>query len=147
MVQASLIDFVLNAQINSVRTPDMLKLWGYIDSAACVLGSVPKCTLHHILVNCTLALDQGRYTWRHDSVLQKIERVMLVMVPVFNNKKSQDVLLRSQRKTSRRVLYEQVNEKKANNTSQKRCCLLDHNPTGKGQTRSLVLDHMNCNSA
>ena len=26
----------------------------------------------HILSNCTVALDQGRYTWRHDSVLSSI---------------------------------------------------------------------------
>jgi hypothetical protein len=31
------IAFVLNAQINSVRTPDMLKLWGYAQTATCAL--------------------------------------------------------------------------------------------------------------
>ena len=69
----SLIKFVLNAQINSVRTPDMLKLWGYTQSATCPLCSAPQCTLHHILVNCVYALGQKRYTWRHDSVLKNIE--------------------------------------------------------------------------
>ena len=29
-------------------------------------------TLAHILSNCTVALDQGRFTWRHDSVLKSI---------------------------------------------------------------------------
>ena len=29
-------------------------------------------TLAHILSNCTTALDQGRFTWRHDSVLKTI---------------------------------------------------------------------------
>ena len=29
-------------------------------------------TLLHVLSNCTVALDQGRYTWRHDSVLSTI---------------------------------------------------------------------------
>ena len=47
------IAFVLNAQINSVRTPDMLRLWGYIDSAACKLCAASQCTLHHVLVNCS----------------------------------------------------------------------------------------------
>ena len=32
-----IISFVLNAQINSVRTPDMLKLWGYTEFASYVV--------------------------------------------------------------------------------------------------------------
>ena len=71
-----LISFVLNAQINSVRTPDMMKLWGYIPSACCTLCGADKCTLHHVLVNCSFALGQGRYTWRHDSVLTNIETML-----------------------------------------------------------------------
>jgi hypothetical protein len=81
------IAFVLNAQINSVRTPDMLKLWGYIDSAACTLCGAPQCTLHHLLVNCPFALNQGRYTWRHDSVLQDIKGALVPLIDDFNSKK------------------------------------------------------------
>src|SRR4051812_22877478 len=73
------IAFVLNAQINSVKTPDMLRLWGMTPSALCPLCSHPNCTLHHILANCPFALNQGRYTWRHDSVLANIERNLLVL--------------------------------------------------------------------
>ena len=43
------IAFVLNAQINSVKTPDMLKLWGFKPEATCPLCSHPQCTLHHTL--------------------------------------------------------------------------------------------------
>ena len=79
----SLIKFVLNAQINSVRTPDMLKLWGYTQSATCPLCSAPQCTLHHILVNCVYALGQKRY----DSVLKNIEISLANLVAGFNSKK------------------------------------------------------------
>ena len=48
-----IIAFVLNAQINFVKTPDMMKLWGYIPSATCVLCGADKCTLHHILVTAS----------------------------------------------------------------------------------------------
>jgi len=73
--------------MNSVRTPDMLKLWGYVESAACKLCGAMQCTLHHILVNCQHALEQGRYTWRHDSVLMNIKHHMENILPVFNSRK------------------------------------------------------------
>src|SRR3954469_11291974 len=81
------IAFVLNAQINSVKTPDMLKLWGLIPKATCPLCSHPQCTLHHILVNCPFALNQGRYTWRHDSVLANLEPALSKLITDSNKKK------------------------------------------------------------
>jgi hypothetical protein len=78
---------VLNSLINSVRTPDMMKLWGYVASESCVLCGADKCTLHHVLVNCKFALDQGRYTWRHDSVLVNIQSKLRASIIAFNRKK------------------------------------------------------------
>ena len=69
------ISFVLNALINSVRTPDML--WGYKQSASCPLCDRSPCTIHHILSNCQYALNQRRYNWRHDSVLKNIELALV----------------------------------------------------------------------
>jgi hypothetical protein len=83
----SLIKFVLNAQINCVRTPDMLKLWGYTQTATCPLCGAVQCTLHHILVNCKFALEQKRYTWRHDSVLKNIEASLVSLVADFSRRK------------------------------------------------------------
>jgi len=65
----------------------MLKLWGYVSSSTCVLCNGNNCTLHHLLVNCKFALDQGRYTWRHDSVLLDIEQALLKLIRNFNSKK------------------------------------------------------------
>ena len=78
---------MLNSQINSVKTPDMLKLWGYTPSAQCPLCSHKKCTLHHILVNCPFSLEQGRYNWRHDSVLLNIELALQKQISHFNQQK------------------------------------------------------------
>ena len=78
------ISFVLNASINSVRTPDMLKLWGYKQSAACPLCEASPCTLHHILVNCSYALNQKRYNWRHDSVLKNIDLALRAQIDSHN---------------------------------------------------------------
>jgi len=81
------IAFVLNAQINSVKTPDMLKLWGLIPTATCPLCSHSQCTLHHILVNCPFAREQKRYNWRHDSVLANIEPRLSKLISVVNERK------------------------------------------------------------
>ena len=38
----------------------------------CPLCKSPRPTTTHILSSCHVALNQGRYTWRHDSVLSHI---------------------------------------------------------------------------
>ena len=68
-----IIKFVLNASINWVKTPSLLKLWGISNSGLCHLCSNDKCTLHHILSHCPVALRTKRYTWIHDSVLLHIQ--------------------------------------------------------------------------
>ena len=47
-----------------------LARWNIITDSRCALCQAPKPTTNHILTGCLAALDQGRYTWRHDSVLQ-----------------------------------------------------------------------------
>ena len=119
------IAFVLNAQINSVRTPDMLKLWGYTNSAACVLCNADQCTLHHLLANCPFALNQGRYTWRHDSVLQDIERALLTLVPAFNSKKPSCFAEIAKKDFKASFVRAGERRKPKANNSQKRRCLLE----------------------
>jgi surface antigen len=70
------LKFVLNASVNWVKTPDLLKLWGYKHQDLCKICGSAGCTLHHILSNCDAALRQRRYNWRHDSVLQHILTVL-----------------------------------------------------------------------
>ena len=64
----------------------MLKLWGYVHEATCPLCSADNCTLHHLLVHCNFALEQGRFTWRHDSVLLDIEQALIKLVKSYNGK-------------------------------------------------------------
>jgi len=68
-----LIKFLLNAAVNWVKTPDLLRLWGYVQSARCKLCQHTQCTLHHIISACDTALNSKRYNWRHDSVLLLIK--------------------------------------------------------------------------
>ena len=69
----SIISFVLNSSINSLKTPDLIKTWGFKSHANCFLCDSKQCTQHHILVGCKTALKEHRYTWRHDSVLKQVE--------------------------------------------------------------------------
>jgi len=71
-----ILKFVLNASVNWVKTPDLLKLWGYKHQDLCTICGSGGCTLHHILSNCSIALRQRRYNWRHDSVLKHILAVL-----------------------------------------------------------------------
>ena len=80
------IKFMLNAMVNWVKTPDLMKMWGYKKTAYCPLCRHPQCTLHHILSNCRVALNGGRYTWRHDSVLFYLQTVMEEVVSSANEK-------------------------------------------------------------
>ena len=43
--------------------------WGNIEFASCILCTSNKQTQLHILCNCSVSVTEGRYTWRHDSIL------------------------------------------------------------------------------
>jgi hypothetical protein len=68
-----LVAFVLNATVNHSKTPDLLKLWGFVPKSICSLCSRSPCSLHHIISGCQKALADKRYTWRHDSVLNTLQ--------------------------------------------------------------------------
>ena len=79
------LKFVLNATVNWVKTPDTLKLWGYIKKAYCILCGKKQCTLHHIIAACDKALSDGRFNWRHDSVLYHLEIALRSLIEHANS--------------------------------------------------------------
>jgi hypothetical protein len=81
-----LISWVLNASINSVCTPDMLKLWNLAPDASCILCGHECASLLHILSHCSTALTQKRYTWRHDSVLLALKTFLEPHIVTINVK-------------------------------------------------------------
>ena len=62
--------FVLNSSINTLPTKSNLCLWGKRTNDKCRCGV--KETLNHLLNCCQLALNEGRFTYRHDCVLNYI---------------------------------------------------------------------------
>ena len=69
---AGQLSFLLRAASNTLPTPLNLKHWRFRVDGSCPLCTSPSPTTLHILNGCPLALSQGRYTWRHDSVLVKL---------------------------------------------------------------------------
>ena len=66
----ALLKFALNATQLTLPTPDNLVRWGKTKLGKCELCKWNGCTLMHILSGCKFSLEDGRYTWRHDSILK-----------------------------------------------------------------------------
>ena len=75
-VPRGIMSFALNSVTNTLPSPDNLKRWGKRVVSRCPLCSNTG-TLHHILTFCPIALTQGRYNFRHDSVLNHLASVIL----------------------------------------------------------------------
>lgn len=71
-VPRNVMSFATRLSTNSLASPDNLVRWGKRKMGTCPLCSSPNATLAHISNMCTVALNQGRFTWRHDSVLHHL---------------------------------------------------------------------------
>ena len=67
------VKFALNSSLETLPTADNLKRWGKRASDLCLIcNGQGKQTLNHVLSSCNVSLNQGRFTWRHDSVLKTL---------------------------------------------------------------------------
>ena len=62
---------ICNSFLDTLPTKNNLSCWGKRSNTKCDLCG-RKETLQHVINNCRIMLDQGRYTWRHNSVLRII---------------------------------------------------------------------------
>ena len=65
----NVMSFAARMSTNSLATPSNLVRWGKRRMGTCPLCSYPNATLAHITNVCPVSLKQGRFTWRHNSVL------------------------------------------------------------------------------
>ena len=70
-IPQGVLKFAINAGVNTLPSLDNLKRWGKRVSDRCPFCGNTE-TLAHILSICSTALNQGRFTWRHNSVLSSI---------------------------------------------------------------------------
>ena len=66
--------WILNSSINTLPTKTNLKQWGKLVNDKCFCGQ--RQTLNHILSCCAPSLEQGRYTFRHDNVLNYVSNCL-----------------------------------------------------------------------
>ena len=71
-VSPSLLSFWLNSVQDTLPDPVNLRRWGKTTLAKCELCGWSNASQRHILCGCRVALNQGRITWRHDSILGNI---------------------------------------------------------------------------
>ena len=69
------LKFLLNAAVDTLPTAANLKRWKKSSSDLCKLCQRRQ-TTNHILSACPVALNQKRYTWRHDSVISYIVNIV-----------------------------------------------------------------------
>lgn len=68
------IRFLVGGTYDVLCTPANLVRWGIAAESSCHACGAPRATLEHILASCPAALRDGRYTWRHNRVLEALER-------------------------------------------------------------------------
>ena len=66
--------WLLNSSIDTLPNKTNLRKWGKITNDKC--WCTGRQTLNHILNGCRRSLEQGRYTWRHDSLLNYISNCL-----------------------------------------------------------------------
>ena len=67
------LSFALKASVNGLPTPDNLKRWGAKKLDKCQICS-NFANLEHVLNWCKTSLNDGRFKWRHDSILSYMIR-------------------------------------------------------------------------
>ena len=97
-ISDEVLKFVVNAQLLTLPSEDNKRRWGVASATSmCRLElpggngtcSVPHPTALHVLSGCKAALEQGRYTWRHNSVLLVLKQQFVPWISLINSEKVQ----------------------------------------------------------
>jgi len=99
-----LLKFAVNAQTQTLPTPDNLRRWKAKRDAVCGLCGEKEVTLSHILAGCKFVREtenklsrEDRYTWRHNNVLSLLATAIKEQIGVvkkFPEKKADNPLIK-----------------------------------------------------
>ena len=67
------LKFLLRSVYDLLPSPANLQRWGLVEDPICHICDKPG-TMQHALSSCQTALTQGRYRWRHDTVLRELKK-------------------------------------------------------------------------
>ena len=70
-MKKGVMKFYLNSVTNTLPTGDNLLQWGKSTTDKCKQCKGRETTCH-VLNNCPVSLEQGRYTWRHNNIINYI---------------------------------------------------------------------------
>ena len=73
-MRPNLILFCLASTFDTLPSLTNLKRWSISAEATCTLCRKDVCTTAHILGDCKVSLQQGRYTLRYDTVSHSFAR-------------------------------------------------------------------------
>ena len=65
------LSFIIRSVYDLLTSPANLCRWGLTDDTNCILCDRSG-TLEHVLSSCSTSVTQGRYRWRHDTVLSEL---------------------------------------------------------------------------
>ena len=68
----NLLSFCLSSTYDVLPSPSNLKCWRICTESSCFFCNKDVCTTAHVLGACQISLSQGRFTFRHDSVLKEL---------------------------------------------------------------------------
>ena len=71
----NIFNFAIRFLNNTLANRSNMVLWGQTDDSRCTFCKEHE-TLSHVIAGCKEYLDEGRYTWRHNSVLNFIARTL-----------------------------------------------------------------------
>ena len=81
-VPRGVMSWAVRSCTNSLATPDNLARWGKVVDPKCYMeGCNNTATLGHLLSNCQIMINQGRYNHRHDSCLNLLFNTLKVNKP------------------------------------------------------------------
>ena len=69
----NLLSFCISLTYDTLPSPSNLSRWQISSEPSCFLCHKPVCTVAHIFGACKVSSDQGRYTFRHNSVLTHLQ--------------------------------------------------------------------------
>ena len=81
---ANLTSFCLASTYDTLPSPTNLKRWGITTEAMCTLCTKDVCSTAHILEACKVTLQQGSYTFRHDTALHQVIEALQTFISNIN---------------------------------------------------------------